>query len=123
MDPYQNYQPGENNPYQQYREPQQPPQDHQPRQYEVQLGKEKAKTAMILGIISVAAMIFGYTAIISLVLGIIALVMKSKAKKLGYDGGECTAATVLSIVGIVGGAIALLITAAIVVFSFVMFSF
>ena len=147
MDPYQNYQPGQNGfpppqgqgvppqngwqngPYQQpnyrqpnyqqpnYRQPQygyqQPPYQPQPPHP----GKEKAKNAMIIGIIAAVAMFLGYTAIISIVLGIVGLVMVSKAKKMGYFGSECTTATVLSIVGIAGGTISLIVTAVILVVS------
>ncbi len=128
MDPYQNYQPGENGPYQQY---QRPPHSTQPqRQYQPpceQPGKEKAKNAMIFGITAVVTMVLGYVAIIAVVLGIVGLVMASKAKALGYTGGEYTAAKVLSIVAVVGGSASFLVTLAILVLGavswFHMFSF
>ena len=144
MDPYQNYQPGQNGfppppgqdaphqqPYQQYQRPPQygQPQYGQPQyqqppygqpQYGYQPphpGKEKAKNAMILGIISAVALFLGYTAIVSVVLGIVALVMTSKAKNMGYFGSECTTAKVLAIVGIVGGVISFVVTIVLLVVS------
>ena len=132
MNPYQNYQPGQNGfgssgadgfsgdsqsgPYQQYRQPPhsaQPRQEYQPPQECP--GKEKAKSAMIFGIIAVVTMVLGYVAIISVVLGIVGLVMASKAKAMGYTGGEYTAAKVLSIVALVGGSISVLVTLVILV--------
>ena len=68
-------------------------------------GKGKATASMVLGIISVVCWFFGYSALISVILGIIGLVMASGAKKLGFNGGMRTAGFILSLIGLIGGAI------------------
>ncbi len=124
MESYQNYQSGQDNPYRQYpTPPQQYPQPVQPQpQPQPQTkssrkgsGESKAQNALILGIISTVTVFFGYTAILSIVLGIVSLVLRSKAKALGYDGSERDAALVLSIIGIAGGFISLAVTVAFLV--------
>lgn len=68
-------------------------------------GKSQAITSLVLGISSVALWFFGYTAIGSLVLGIIGILMAVNSKKLGYTGPMRTAGFVLSIIGVVVGAL------------------
>ena len=69
------------------------------------LGKNKAIASLVLGIISVVLWFFGYSSILSVVLGIIGMVMASKSKEEGYDENIRTAGFILSVIGIIGGAI------------------
>lgn len=69
-------------------------------------GKGAAVASLVLGIIAVVFWFFGYSAIISVVLGIIGLVCASNAQKAGFVGGLRTAGFVLSLIGLIGGAIA-----------------
>ena len=68
-------------------------------------GKNKAIASLVLGIISVVLWFFGYSSILSVVLGIIGVVMASKSKEEGYDEIIRTAGFILSVIGIIGGAI------------------
>ena len=68
-------------------------------------GKNKAIASLVLGIISVVLWFFGYSSILSVVLGIICVVMASKSKEEGYDENIRTAGFILSVIGIIGGAI------------------
>lgn len=68
-------------------------------------GKNKAIASFVLGIISVVLWFFGYSSILSVVLGIIGVVMASKSKEEGYDENIRTAGFILSVIGIIGGAI------------------
>ena len=68
-------------------------------------GKNKAIASLVLGIISVVLWVFGYSSILSVVLGIIGVVMASKSKEEGYDENIRTAGFILSVIGIIGGAI------------------
>ena len=68
-------------------------------------GKNKAIASLVLGIISVVLWFFGYSSILSVVLGIIVVVMASKSKEEGYDENIRTAGFILSVIGIIGGAI------------------
>ncbi len=68
-------------------------------------GKNAAMASMVLGIISVVLWFFGYSSILSVILGIIGLVLASKAKKEGFNDGIRTAGFVLSLIGLIGGAI------------------
>ena len=68
-------------------------------------GKNKAIASLVLGIISVVLWFFGYSSILSGVLGIIGVVMASKSKEEGYDENIRTAGFILSVIGIIGGAI------------------
>lgn len=69
-------------------------------------GKGAATASLVLGIIAVVLWFFGYSAIISVVLGVIGIILAGNAKKAGFEGGIRTAGFVLSIIGLVGGAIA-----------------
>ena len=60
---------------------------------------------MVLGIIAVVLWFFGYSAIVSVVLGVIGLVLAGSAKKAGFEGGIRTAGFVLSLIGLIGGAV------------------
>ena len=68
-------------------------------------GKNKAIATLVLGLISVVLWFFGYSSILSVVLGIIGVVMASKSKEEGYDENIRTAGFILSVIGIIGGAI------------------
>lgn len=68
-------------------------------------GKGAATASLVLGIISVICWFFGYSAIVSVVLGIIGLVLASNSKKAGFEGGLRTAGFVLSLIGLIGGAV------------------
>ena len=68
-------------------------------------GKNKAIASLVLGIISVVLWFFGYSSILSVVLGIIGVVMASKSKEEGYDENIRNAGFILSVIGIIGGAI------------------
>jgi hypothetical protein len=68
-------------------------------------GQSQATVSLVLGIIAVVCWFFGYSAIISVICGIIGLVCASNSKKAGYASGVLTAGFVLSIIGLVGGAI------------------
>ena len=68
-------------------------------------GKGAAVGSLVLGIISVVLWFFGYSALVSVVLGIIGLILAGNAKKAGFVGGIRTAGFVLSMIGLIGGAI------------------
>lgn len=68
-------------------------------------GKNKAIASLVLGIIAVVLWFFGYSSILSIILGIIGLVMASKAKEEGYDDSLRMAGFVLSLIGLIGGAL------------------
>jgi hypothetical protein len=70
-------------------------------------GQGAATASLVLGIISVVCWFFGWSSVVSVILGIIGLVMASKSKKAGFTGGIRTAGFVLSLIGLVGGAIVL----------------
>lgn len=71
-------------------------------------GQGAATGSLVCGIIAVVCWFFGITTIGSLILGIIGLVLASKAKKEGYVGGMRTAGFVLSLIGVIVGAIVLI---------------
>ena len=68
-------------------------------------GKGAATASMVLGIISVVLWFFGYSALVSVILGIVGLILAGNAKKAGFVGGIQTAGFVLSLIGLIGGAI------------------
>lgn len=68
-------------------------------------GKGQATASMVLGIISVVLWFFGYSSIVSVILGIIGLILAGNAKKAGFEGGIRTAGFVLSLIGLIGGAL------------------
>ena len=100
----QGYQQPQQQPYQQnYQQPyqqnyQQYPQGQEP-------GKGNATASMVVGIIAVLFWWFGYSAIISVVLGVVGLVLAANSKNAGYNGGMRTAGFVLSLIGLIGGAV------------------
>lgn len=68
-------------------------------------GQNDAVVSLVLGILSVVLWFFGYSSILSVVLGVVGLVYASKSKQRGFDGGIRTAGFVLSLIGVIGGAI------------------
>lgn len=71
-------------------------------------GRSHATASLVLGIISVVFWFFGYGAILSLILGFIGLMLAGKAKEEGDTSGTRTAGFVLSLIGLIGGAIVLI---------------
>lgn len=65
------------------------------------VGKDKAITSLVLGIVSVLSCFTGIGSIIGLVTGIIGLIFASNAKKEGYYGGIQTGGFVCSLVGLI----------------------
>ena len=68
-------------------------------------GYGAAVASLVLGIIAVVLWFFGFYAIVSVVLCIIGLVCAGNAKKQGFVGGIRTAGFVLSLIGLIGGAL------------------
>lgn len=68
-------------------------------------GKGAATGSLVCGIIAIVLWIFGYSAILSVIVGIIGIVLASNAKKAGFEGGMRTAGFVLSLIGLIFGAI------------------
>ena len=68
-------------------------------------GKNEAIASLVLGIISVVLWFFGYSSLLSVVLGVIGVIMASKSKEEGYDDNIRTAGFILSVIGVIGGAI------------------
>lgn len=77
-------------------------------------GKGAATASMVLGIISVVLWFFGYSAIVSVILGVVGLILAGNAKKAGFMGGIRTAGFVLSLVGLIGGALVFIACVAVV---------
>ena len=69
-------------------------------------GKGTAIASLVLGIIAIVFWFFGYSAILSVVLGIVGLICAGNARKAGFEGGMRTAGFVLSLIGLIGGAVA-----------------
>lgn len=68
-------------------------------------GKGQATASLVLGIIAIALLWFGYSALISMVLGVVGLILASKSKKAGFTGGTRTAGFILSLIGLILGAV------------------
>jgi hypothetical protein len=73
----------------------------------------KGKTAMILGIVGIAALLVPYFAIVSIPCAILAIVFGSKAKKTDPDNGQAKAGVILGIVTLGLIALALVIVIAV----------
>lgn len=69
-------------------------------------GKGAATASLVLGILAVVMWFFGYSSILSVIFGIIGLICAGSAKKAGFMGGLRTGGFVLSLIGLIGGAIA-----------------
>lgn len=72
-------------------------------------GKGAAIASLVLGIVSIACWaIFGATLwanIVAVVCGVVGLILAINAKKAGFTGGLRTAGFVLSLIGLIGGAV------------------
>lgn len=68
-------------------------------------GKNAAVGSLVCGIVAVVLWFFGMTAIVSLILGIVGLILAANAKKAGFEGGIRTAGFVLSLLGLIFGAV------------------
>ena len=72
-------------------------------------GKGAATGSLVCGIIAVVFWFVGiataYGALVSVILGIVGLVLSANAKKAGFQGGMQTAGFVLSLLGLIFGAI------------------
>ncbi len=68
-------------------------------------GKGAAIGSLVCGIVSVVFWFFGWGALVSVICGIVGLILASNAKKAGFEGGIRTAGFVLSIIGLIGGAL------------------
>ena len=77
-------------------------------------GKGAATASMVLGIISVVLWFFGYSAIVSVILGVVGLILAGNAKKAGFMGVIRTAGFVLSLIGLIGGALVFIACVAVV---------
>ena len=71
-------------------------------------GQSHATASLVLGIIAVVCWFFGYSAVISLVCGFIGITLAGKAKEEGFEGGTRTAGFILSLIGLIGGAVILI---------------
>jgi hypothetical protein len=76
-----------------------------PQQSGDEPGKGAAIGSLVCGIVAVVLWWFGVSAIVSVVLGIVGLILAANAKKAGFQGGMQTAGFVLSLIGLIGGAI------------------
>lgn len=74
-------------------------------------GEGKATASLIMGII---ATVGGVSGIVSIVLGIIGLVMASKSKQEGYNGGLRTGGFAFSLIGLILGILSTLLVCAMV---------
>ena len=68
-------------------------------------GKGAAIGSLVCGIVAVVLWFFSYATIVSLILGIVGLVLAANSKKAGFDGGLRTAGFVLSLLGVIFGAV------------------
>lgn len=103
----QDYQAPKQEPQEPYRNYQNPMQGGGPAPYNGKVpGQSNATASMVLGILAVVFWFFGYSSLLSIVLGIIGLVLASNSKQAGFSGNTRTAGFVLSLIGLIGGAIA-----------------
>lgn len=77
-------------------------------------GEREATISLVLGIVAAVLLCTGIFTLASLVLGIIGLVYASKSRNLGFTGAIRTAGFVLSLIGIVIGAVVFVIMAFVV---------
>ena len=72
-----------------------------------QPGHKEALISLILGIASIACWFFGISSVISIACGAVGIYFGNKAKTMGNDESIRTIGFVLSIIGLVGGAVVL----------------
>ena len=70
-------------------------------------GKGAATASLVLGILAVVCWFFGYSSILSVIFGIIGVALAGKSKNDGFEGGTRTAGFILSLIGLIGGALVL----------------
>jgi len=68
-------------------------------------GKGKAIASLVLGIVAIVFWWFGYSSIVSVVCGIIGIILAISAKKDGFNSPLRTVGFILSLIGLIGGAI------------------
>ena len=73
--------------------------------HDPEAGKGNATASLVLGIIAVVCWFFGYSSLISVICGFIGITLAGKSKNEGYEGGTRTAGFVLSLIGLIGGAL------------------
>ena len=73
-----------------------------------QSGQGAAVGSLVCGILAAVLGIFLFGGVVSLILAAVGLVLASKAKKEGFSGGLRTAGFVLSVIGLVVGAVGLI---------------
>lgn len=67
-------------------------------------GRGLAVASLVVGILSVVCWFFGYSNLLSIVLGVAGLILASQSKAQGFEGDIRTAGFILSLVGLIGGA-------------------
>ncbi len=70
-------------------------------------GASEATVSLVLGILSILCWFFRAFSPLALLFGILGLYFASKSKKCGFNGGIRTAGFVCSLIGLIGGALAL----------------
>ena len=91
-----------------YQEPNRDPKPDQP-------GRRTAITSLVLGSVAVGLWLLGRAVLLPVILGIVGLVLAAKAKKAGYTGDLRTAGFILSLIGLIGGGLALIAALATIV--------
>lgn len=81
---------------------------NEPNKTPDQPGRSAAITSLVLGSVAVGLWLFVGAALLPVLLGIVGLVSAAKSKKAGYPGDLRTAGFILSLIALIGGALALL---------------
>lgn len=74
----------------------------------------KAVASLVCGIVGIVLWFFGYSAIVSIILAIVGKVLASGAKKEGNTEGIRKAGSILCVITLIGGIIALIVACVIV---------
>ena len=75
-------------------------------------GKNQAIASLVCGMIAIVFSVLGYSAILSIILGIVGLVLASQSKKAGFTDNLQTAGFVVSLLGVIFGAVMFLFVVA-----------